>query len=69
MIAKLFLDHPRSIGETYFGHMSFAGWFAGKLLVAAGAAVVHAVIPCLFERTASQAVKELYERTQHRAPE
>lgn len=31
-IARLFTDHPHSVDETYFEHMRFAGWFAGKLL-------------------------------------
>ena len=45
---RIFTDHPQSVGETYFEHMRFAGWFAARLLMAGGAALVHAVIPCLF---------------------
>ncbi|MEL6372620.1 MAG: DUF6356 family protein [Pseudomonadota bacterium] len=68
MFSRLFLNHPRAVGESYFEHMAFAGWFAGKLFVAAGAALVHALVPCLFERTASRAIAQLYERTHNRAP-
>ncbi len=67
-IAKLFTDHPASVEETYFGHMAFAGWFASRLFAAAGAALVHAFLPFLFETTASQIIRELYERTHNRRP-
>ena len=63
---KLFTDHPSSVDETYFEHMRFAGWFAGTLLLAAGAALVHALLPFLFEKTASRIVARLYERTHNR---
>lgn len=66
-LTKLFTDHPASVHETYFGHMAFAAWFASRLLLAAGAALVHAILPFLFETTASRIVRELYERTSRRA--
>lgn len=66
MISKLFLNHPRSVDESYLEHMAFAGWFAAKLFAAAGAATVHALIPCCFEKTASGIIAELYERTHNR---
>lgn len=66
MIARLFIDHPRKVDETYFEHARFAGWFAGQLFVAAGAALIHAVVPGACERTASTIVARLYERTHNR---
>ncbi len=66
MIARLFLNHPRSVEESYFEHMRFAGWFAGKLFIAMFAAMVHAIVPGLFEKTASRIVEELYQRTHNR---
>jgi hypothetical protein len=65
-IAKLFTDHPASVDETYFGHMAFAAWFSSRLMMAAGAALVHAFLPFLFETTASRIIRELYERTHNR---
>lgn len=62
-----FRDHPASVGETYFGHMRFAAWFAGTLFAAAFCALVHALIPPLFETTASRMVANLYHRTHNRA--
>ena len=65
-LMKLFTEHPASVDETYFGHMSFAAWFASRLFLAGGAAIVHAILPFLFETTASRIVRELYERTSQR---
>ncbi len=65
-ITRLFVEHPASVDETYFGHMAFAGWFASRLFLAAFAALTHAVLPFLFETTASSIIRELYERTHNR---
>ena len=59
MIAKIFTDHPASVDESYFEHMAFALKFCGILTLAAGAALVHAFIPCLCEKTASKMVARL----------
>ena len=67
-IQTLFLDHPASVGESYAEHMVFAGRFSFWLFVAAGAALVHAVVPALCERTASRIVRRLYARIGTRVP-
>jgi hypothetical protein len=64
--AQLFTAHPESVGESYFGHMAFAAWFASRLALAAGAALVHALLPFMFKTTASRIVRELSERTHNR---
>ncbi|MCV0395059.1 MAG: DUF6356 family protein [Rhizobiaceae bacterium] len=61
-LARLFIDHPASVGESYLGHMSFAAWFASRLFLAAGAALVHAILPFACQTTASRIVRELHER-------
>lgn len=66
MINRVFLNHPASVDETYAEHARFAAGFSLRLFAAAGAALVHAVIPCLFEKTASRIVAELYARTHNR---
>ncbi|OIQ81016.1 hypothetical protein GALL_372250 [mine drainage metagenome] len=66
MIDRLFLDHPRSVDETYLEHAAFAGKFSMTLFGAAFAALVHAVLPFAFEKTASTTVAALYARTQNR---
>ena len=53
MFARLFIAHPQSVGENYFEHQRMAFSFAGPLLLAGLACLIHAVIPGLCERTAS----------------
>ncbi|MBV8972320.1 MAG: hypothetical protein JO290_08515 [Sphingomonadaceae bacterium] len=60
MIRRLLLDHPRTVGETYFEHMRASLATAAKLAVAAGACVVHAVIPALCTTTGSTAILKLH---------
>ncbi len=48
------------VGESYFEHSNFAGRFAVKLLAAGLAALVHAILPFAFEKTASNRIREIY---------
>ena len=66
MLQHVFLKHPQSVDETYLEHAIFAGGFALRLFAAAGAALIHAVIPALFEKTASRIIAELYDQTHNR---
>ena len=66
MFGRLFLDHPRSVDESYFEHLLFAGGFALRLVGAGMAALIHALIPCLFEKTASQMIIEMYDKIHNR---
>ncbi|MFU1476731.1 DUF6356 family protein [Roseovarius sp. C7] len=66
MINRIFLDHPRSVDESYVAHARFAGGFALTLFAAGFAALVHAIIPAAFEKTASRMITRLYERLHNR---
>ncbi|WP_166415673.1 DUF6356 family protein [Cochlodiniinecator piscidefendens] len=66
MINKVFLEHPQSVDETYLEHAVFASKFSLKLFAAAFAAAIHAVIPCLFEKTASKLIADMYAKTHNR---
>ena len=66
MISRIFLDHPADVNESFLQHMGFALRFSGLLFAAAGAALVHALIPCLFKTTASRIIAKLYARTHNR---
>ncbi len=59
-VYNTFIEHPKSVDETYFEHLRFASGFAFGLFVAGMAAVIHAIIPCLCEKTASNKITELY---------
>lgn len=68
MIRGLFLDHPRSVGEGYGQHAAIAAHFGGTMIIAGLACCIHAIIPALFKRTASDAIKELYGEMRSRQP-
>ena len=55
-----FTRHPRDIGESYGEHMGRAAASGVKLIGSGLACLVHAVFPFLFERTASETVRELH---------
>lgn len=59
MIAKLFTDHPRAIGETYTQHARTAFSFGWRMTVGGLACMVHAAVPGLFVKTASRTVVQL----------
>jgi len=65
-LTRTFRDHPNSVNETYLQHLVFASTFAGKLAQAALVAMVHAILPFLFEKTASRIIAELYRKTHNR---
>lgn len=66
LINRLFVRHPQTVDETYFEHMRFAAWFAVKLLAAGSAALMHALIPALFEHTAGNIIRQLHRRIENR---
>lgn len=66
MIQRLFLNHPASVDESYLSHARFASGFSGWLLIAGLAAAVHAVLPFLFETTASRIIRRLHARIDNR---
>jgi hypothetical protein len=73
MFRRWFLDHPQSLGESYGEHQRAALAYSVSLALAAIACFIHAIVPCLFERTASQTVTRLYEnmraRTKNHVPQ
>jgi hypothetical protein len=57
-----FTRHPQSVGETYGEHMRVAASFGTPMLLGALACYVHALLPFLFERTASSMIARLHDR-------
>ena len=60
MIQRLLIDHPHSVGETYFEHMRASFTVAGRLAAAAVGCVVHAIVPGLCTTTGSTAILKLH---------
>jgi hypothetical protein len=57
-----FTRHPTSVDETYGEHFAAACSFAGPLLLAGLACLVHAFLPFLFEKTGSTVIAGLHDR-------
>jgi Family of unknown function (DUF6356) len=58
----LFTEHPASVGETYGEHLRAAVGFGLRMMLGGLACLAHALLPFLFERTASKCVTELHQR-------
>jgi hypothetical protein len=69
MIDRWFFAHPRAIGESYAEHAGIALRFGGTMVLAGAACLIHAVVPALFTRTASETVKRLYGQMRARQPD
>ena len=61
-----FTAHPASVGETYWQHFFFATRFSLRLFGAAFAALIHAILPFLFDKTASNIVSKLHHKLTNR---
>jgi hypothetical protein len=66
MFRRLFLSHPQQAGESYFQHQRVALSFAWPLLGAGLAAMVHAIVPGLCERTAGDIIRKLHAQLEKR---
>ena len=68
LIDRWFAEHPRSVGESYAEHFALAFRFGLTMLAGGLACLVHALLPALFERTGSTAIKRLYAEMVARQP-
>lgn len=59
MFKRLFIDHPRTVDETYVEHLIFAGGFGLKMIWGGVGAVVHAIVPGLCITAGSDMIKTL----------
>ena len=67
--ARLFRDHPREVGETYFEHMAASGRFGLRLLGLGCAAFAHALVPGVHKSTVSDAIRGMARDMGGRAEE
>ncbi len=66
---RLFLDHPREVGETYGQHMAASAAFGFRLMRLAGCAFAHALVPGVHRTTVSSAVRGMAREMGGRAEE
>lgn len=65
---RWFLDHPRSVDETYIEHMGVASRFGATMIAGGIACMIHGLVPAWFSRTGSSTVKSLYDQLKARQP-
>ena len=66
LIGRLFTDHPKCVRETYLEHLGFAVAVAGTLFVAGAAALIHALVPALYQTKASRHIARLSSKVSPR---
>ena len=54
-----FTAHPREVGETYLEHGRFACRYGAKMILGGIAALLHGLLPFLFQTTGSRITREL----------
>jgi hypothetical protein len=68
-IDRLFIEHPRSVGESYGKHFRLACGVGVAMVGAGFACFVHALFPALFQRTGSATIHRLHDEITWRLPE
>ena len=65
-ISKIFTQHPKSNGETYFEHMRCAAYYGFRMVMSGLAAIVHSILPFIFETAASDCAKMVNKEVERR---
>lgn len=68
ILDRLFLEHPRSVGQGYLEHLLFAHRFGGRMLRGALAAFIHGLFPRVCQTAAGDAVRALHASLDRRDP-
>jgi Family of unknown function (DUF6356) len=61
MLARLFQDHPKSLGMSWAEHGAGAVVIGARMVGAGLACIVHAVVPALFTQTAGRTIMSLHD--------
>ena len=60
MFAKLFTEHPESVGESYTEHFGVASRFGAKMILGGMGAMLHAFVPAFCKTTGSRTIDGLH---------
>jgi hypothetical protein len=66
-LSRLFVDHPREVGETYLHHAAVAARMGVRLAKLSGCAFIHALTPGLHKATVSGEIKRMADELGYRA--
>jgi uncharacterized integral membrane protein len=67
-IKKIFTEHPKQTGETYFEHFCFTVKMSLHLITVSLLLFTHGLFPFLFTRTASRQIESVYLIMKSRIP-
>jgi hypothetical protein len=65
-IARIFSEHPSSLGMSWAEHAIGAVIIAVRLIAAGIACLIHAIVPVWFAQTAGRTVTEMYQEMTRR---
>ena len=57
---RLFTEHPKAVGETYWQHLAHATGFGVRMILGGAACILHGVLPFLFVKTGSRQIETLH---------
>jgi len=60
VIDRIFLAHPRTVGESYWAHFRVAVSFGVAMVSGGVKALVHAVFPNAYETAGSDTIRRLH---------
>ena len=59
---KMFVEHPRSVHESYLEHLIQAFSFSFLMLIGGIACFIHGLLPGFFMQSGSRIIHHLFER-------
>jgi Family of unknown function (DUF6356) len=62
LLRQAFLEHPKSVGETYLVHQRQAFGFGLSMIAGGLACLVHGLVPSMFLHTGSETISRLHTR-------
>lgn len=58
-LSRLFVEHPREVGESYVEHFVASASYGLRVLKVAGCCFVHALVPGLYKTRASDTIRSM----------
>ena len=68
-MTNIFTKHPYEVGETYLQHMWASFRYSLTFALLVGVAIVHAILPFVFTKTASCVIQDMSKHIKEREGE
>jgi hypothetical protein len=60
MFNRLFVDHPRTVDESYTQHWAVASSFGLRMIIAGIGTIIHGFVPGLLTHAGSDMIRKLH---------